>query len=65
MIPTAFEIMAYVFAIESYNDYERYGLPYEGGLVDQPWEWKLAVDVVKDALALGTAQARVDAKSKA
>lgn len=65
MDPTPFEMMAYVYAVKSYNDHERYGLPYEGGLMDQPFEWKIANDCVHDALNAARAQARIDAKDKA
>lgn len=30
MEPTSFELEAYVYAIESFRDHERYGKPYEG-----------------------------------
>lgn len=62
MEPDAFEIRSLIYAIEAYNDFERYGFPREGGLKGQVWVWKLAVDCVKDALAIGTAQARAEAR---
>lgn len=35
MKPGLFEVEAYIYAVESYRDYERYKeLPYEGGLKD-------------------------------
>ncbi len=55
---------AYVYALESYQDHERYGLPYEGGSMAQPWVWKLAVDAVSSAIASATNQARVEARMK-
>lgn len=63
MDPTVYEMLALEYAIESHNDFERYGLPHEGGLKDQPAVWKMATDCVKDALAAGTAQARVEARN--
>jgi hypothetical protein len=67
MEPDDFEIMAYVYAIESYNDFERYGnrFPYSGGLMDQPWAWKCALDCVMDALNAARSQAHAEAKNKA
>ena len=65
MEPTDFDIEAYIYALESYRDYEPYGhLPYEGALRDQPWVWKLAVDVVKSAIDAARAQARAEARQK-
>ncbi len=65
MEPTAFEVHALVYALESYRDHQRYEkLPYEGGLMEQPWVWKLAVDVVHDAIAAASAQARAESRQK-
>lgn len=64
MEPENFEIMAYVYALESYNDFERYGFPYEGASMDQPYAWKLAVSCVKDALAAAHAEARAAARAE-
>ncbi len=62
MDPTDFDLEAYVYAVESYQDHERYGLPYEWGSMDQPWVWLLATGVVIDAIAAAQAQARSEAR---
>ncbi len=62
MEPTSFELEAYVYAIESYRDHERYGLSYPGGSKDQPYVWKLTVDCVTDAV--NTARAEAHAKAR-
>lgn len=63
MEPEDFELMAYLYALESYNDFERYGFPYEGASMDQPYIWKLAVSTVKDALDAARAEARAAARA--
>lgn len=62
MDPTFFELEAYVYAVESYRDHERYGLPCEGGSKDQPHVWKLATMCVYEAIAAAHAQARAEAR---
>ncbi len=62
MEPTDLEMWAYVYAIESYRDHERYGAPYEGGYMLWPWVYKLSIDCVKDAIATATNQARAEAR---
>lgn len=62
MEPTSFELEAYVYAIESYRDHERYGLPYLGGSKDQPYVWKLAVDCVTDAVNVVRSEAHAKAR---
>jgi len=53
--PSAFEVEANLYAVQSHRDHERYGLPYPGALLDQPHLWKLAVDCVAEAQAHGGA----------
>ena len=62
MNPTLFELEAYIYAVEAHNDHERYGLPYEGGVRDQPWIWKLAVDCVISAQTAAIAAAHAQAR---
>ncbi|CAN5197778.1 hypothetical protein BH24ACT19_BH24ACT19_11030 [soil metagenome] len=62
MEPTIFELEAYVYAIESYPDHERYGLPYPGSSKDQPYVWKLALDCVTDAINAARTQAHAEAR---
>jgi hypothetical protein len=63
MDPTDFELWAYIYAIESYRDHERHGAPYEGGYLEWPWVYKMALDCVEDALAAGRAEARAKARA--
>lgn len=62
--PTHFDAQAYVYAVRSYLDFERYGFPYEGGYMVQPWVWKLALDTVKDALNAAEAEARAEKRER-
>lgn len=62
--PTEYETWAYIFAIESYNELEYYGLPYDGGSQDQPYQWKIVVTCIKEALAAAKVEAMADAKDK-
>lgn len=61
--PDEFELLAYVYAVESARDHERYGRPYEGTVRDQPALWKHAVDCYEDATGQGRARAEHDAEA--
>jgi len=65
MDPTIFDLLAHNYAVRSHNDYEHYGFPYPGTVLDQPVVWKLAVDCVREAFDEGRAQASAEASAKA
>lgn len=62
--PTLADMLAYEYAIESFRDFEHYGLPYEGGSREQPYRWKLALDCVNSAMGAARAQAAAEARVK-
>ena len=64
MEPTAFEVYAYIDAAEAFRDFNAYEgkLPYGGGLMDQPYLWKLALDCMISAHREGRARAAWDAR---
>jgi hypothetical protein len=55
--PEPHEDEAYAYALKSYRDFQRYGLPREGGTNRQPVAWKIAMDLVFDAIKHGEAEA--------
>lgn len=64
MEPTETDLLAYVYAVRSFRDYEHYGFPYPGTILDQPYLWKLAVSCVRDAINEARAQAAAEAADK-
>lgn len=64
MQPTEDDSWAYICAVEDYRDYQAYNqLPYEGGLMDQPYMWKLGVDTVMHAVSVAKSEAYAAAKA--
>jgi hypothetical protein len=60
---TEFEVYAYIDAAEAFRDFQRYGeFPYEGGRLDQPQTWIMAMDCMFAAQAEGQARASWDSR---
>lgn len=47
--PTVFELLTYVEAVEAWQEYARYGMPFAGTIRDQGHCWRLAMDGVQGA----------------
>jgi hypothetical protein len=63
---TEFLALSYYHAGRWAAEYDEHGLPYPGTVRDQPQIWRMAVDCVRDARAIGreTAQAVAAANNK-
>ncbi len=56
--PSLYELECYLYAVTSYRDFRRYGLPRSGGNMDQPYMWKLALDCIHDAMSHAESEAQ-------
>lgn len=64
MEPSEFDYWAFIFAVDSYRRFLRYGLPYEGHERDMPVLWRLAVDCMFEAVEAARAQASAEARDE-
>lgn len=60
--PSVFELLAYVEAVEAWQEYSRYGMPHSGVIGDQLHRWRLAMDAVQGAQDVARQMASADAK---
>lgn len=60
--PTVFDLLVYVEAVEAWQEYSRYGMPFAGTIRDQAHRLRLALDCIQGAQDVARQMASADAK---